>query len=154
MKILNLPRAGSKTTRTVIMSEHYQYPILVSSKAQANIIKDRAKELNAVIPEPISINEISTCKNGLIIDEGIHTLITLIRDKAEFPIDIPLITLTVPKEDIMDSLEYIIQNLMNVQKMVQEIPTNCQVGEIEKTCKNISNKIKNIREEAERIRMV
>ena len=154
MQILNLPRARGKTTRAVIMSEHYKYPILALTKAQARIIKDRAKELDANIPEPISICDIPTCKNGLIIDEGIHTLLTLIRDKANYPIDIPLITLTVPKEDTKNSLEYIIQNLIGVQEMIQELPTNCEIGKVAETCEFISNKVKSIREEAERIRTV
>lgn len=142
MRTVNLPRAGGKTTRAVIASEMYQYPILAVTRAQAKIIKDRARELNAIIPEPILVEELPQCKSGVIIDEGIHTLLTLIRNKAEFPIDVPLITLTVPNTNINDLTENMIQDLIGVQEMIQELP-DCEIGKFKERCDFIAKRVKN-----------
>ena len=153
MRVMNLPRGGGKTTRAILASEQYKYPVLVVSRAQADIIKDRAKELNALIPEPISIDDLQGCNTGVIVDEGIHTLLTLIKDKAKFPIDIPLITLSVSSPDTSDLFDNILQNLTCVKGMVQELK-NCEVGKLDGHLAFISAKIEVMKENIERIRTV
>ena len=153
MRVINLPRGGGKTTRAVLASEQYKYPVLVVSRAQANIIKDRAKELNALIPEPISIDGLEGCNTGVIVDEGIQTLLTLIKDKAKFPIEIPLITLSASSYDTGDLFDYILQHLTCVKGMVQELK-NCEVGKLDGHLAFISAKIEVMKEHIERIRTV
>ena len=153
MRVINLPRGGGKTTRAVLASEQYKYPVLVVSRAQANIIKDRAKELNALIPEPISIDGLEGCNTGVIVDEGIQTLLTLIKDKAKFPIEIPLITLSASSYDTGDLFDYILQYLTCVKGMVQELK-NCEVGKLDGHLAFISAKIEVMKEHIERIRTV
>ena len=150
MRVINLPRGGGKTTRAVLASEQYKYPVLVVSRVQAENIKDRAKEL---IPEPISIDGLNGCNTGVIVDEGIHTLLTLIKDKAKFPIDIPLITLSVSSFDTSDLLDNILQRLTCVKGMVQEL-NNCEVGKLDTQLTIISERIDIIKEDIERIRTV
>ena len=149
MRVINLPRGGGKTTRAVLASEQYKYPVLVVSRAQAANIKNRAKELNALIPEPISISELANCKTGVIVDEGIQTLLTLIRDKAELSIEIPLITLSVSSPDTSDLFNDILQGLTCVKGMVQEL-NNCEVGKLNGYLALISAKIEVIKENIER----
>ena len=153
MQVMNLPRGGGKTTRAVLASEFYKYPVLVTNRAQAKNIKDRAKELNALIPEPISISELVNCKTGVIVDEGIHTLLTLIRDKAELPIEIPLITLSTSSYDTGNLFDDILQRLTCVKEMVQELK-NCEVGKLDGQLAFILAKIEVTKEDIERIRTV
>ena len=153
MQVMNLPRGGGKTTRAILASEQYKYPVLVVSRAQAANIKNRAKELNALIPEPISISELANCKTGVIVDEGIHTLLTLIRDKAGHPIEIPLITLSASNYDTGDLFDDILQRLTCVKGMVKEL-NNCEVGKLDGHIAFISAKIEVIKENIERIRKV
>lgn len=150
---MNLPRGGGKTTRAILASEQYKYPVLVVSRAQAANIKNRAKELNALIPEPISISELANCKTGVIVDEGIQTLLTLIRDKAELSIEIPLITLSVSSPDTSDLFDNILQRLTCVKGMIQEL-NNCEVGKLDEQLTIISERIDIIKEDIERIRTV
>ena len=56
------------------------------------------------------------------------------------------ISLDKPINDIKD-------NLIGVQEMVQELP-DCEIGKLSETCNFIANKIKNIRYELERLKMV
>lgn len=153
MRVMNLPRGGGKTTRAILASEQYKYPVLVVSRAQAANIKNRAKELNALIPEPISISELANCKTGVIVDEGIQTLLTLIRDKAELSIEIPLITLSVSSPDTSDLFDNILQRLTCVKGMIQEL-NNCEVGKLDEQLTIISERINIIKEDIERIRTV
>lgn len=153
MRVINLPRGGGKTTRAILASEQYKYPVLVVSRAQAANIKNRAKELNALIPEPISISELANCKTGVIVDEGIQTLLTLIRDKAELSIEIPLITLSVLSLDTSDLFDNILQRLTCVKGMVQEL-NNCEVGKLDAQLTIILERIDIIKEDIERIRTV
>lgn len=153
MRVINLPRGGGKTTRAILASEQYKYPVLVVSRAQATNIKNRAKELNALIPEPISISELANCKTGVIVDEGIQTLLTLIRDKAELSIEIPLITLSVSSPDTSDLFDNILQRLTCVKGMIQEL-NNCEVGKLDEQLTIISERINIIKEDIERIRTV
>lgn len=153
MRVINLPRGGGKTTRAILASEQYKYPVLVVSRAQAANIKNRAKELNALIPEPISISELANCKTGVIVDEGIQTLLTLIRDKAELSIEIPLITLSVSSPDTSDLFDNILQRLTCVKGMIQEL-NNCEVGKLDEQLTIISERINIIKEDIERIKTV
>lgn len=153
MRVINLPRGGGKTTRAILASEQYKYPVLVVSRAQAANIKNRAKELNALIPEPISISELANCKTGVIVDEGIQTLLALIRDKAELSIEIPLITLSVSSPDTSDLFDNILQRLTCVKGMIQEL-NNCEVGKLDEQLTIISERINIIKEDIERIRTV
>jgi hypothetical protein len=59
MKIYDLKRGQGKTTRLVILSEYTKRPILCASQEHHKVIKDIAHQLNAKIPEPITISELS-----------------------------------------------------------------------------------------------
>lgn len=153
MRVMNLPRGGGKTTRAVLASEQYKYPVLVTDKTRAKIIKDKAKELNAEIPDPISINDLRFCDTGVIVDEGIHILTTLIQDKADCLIEIPLITLSVSGFDVNNILDVAINRLGYVEQDVQRL-NKSTISELTEKCNDISNSIARIRKDLEGLRMV
>lgn len=57
MKIYTMPRGTGKTTKLVRMSAENNYPIIVSHRLSKEYILDKAKRMNLVIPEPISLDE-------------------------------------------------------------------------------------------------
>ncbi len=59
MKIINLPRACGKTTRLLYASEFNNIPILCANQTYKQHLLDRAKQLNLVIPEPITASDIT-----------------------------------------------------------------------------------------------
>ena len=62
MKLLIKDRGTSKTTGLIYTSEATGYPIVTSSKIQACYIKDWAKDMNCIIPDPITVEELLTFK--------------------------------------------------------------------------------------------
>lgn len=62
MKIINIPRGQGKTTRLLYASEFNNIPILCATYTQKGYLKDRAKELGLEIPEPVTVDEITSGK--------------------------------------------------------------------------------------------
>lgn len=145
MQIINLPRGSGKTTRAVVLSELYGYPVLAISRSQIEVIKDRARELSAKIPEPILIADLPKCQAGVIVDEGLITLSALIRDKAGFPINIQAVTLTAPQINIVDEINNILLDIDNVKADVMSLP-NLSVGNFCLECESIIRKLQNMRD--------
>lgn len=58
MKIYNLGRGQGKTLRLIVLSEHYNMPILCTTEQSKNMILELAKKINAKIPEPLTIGNV------------------------------------------------------------------------------------------------
>lgn len=156
MLIINLPRGYSKTSRAIYLSEITKAPILVTNRITKAIIQNKARtELKATIPDPVLISELegNTFPNGLIVDEAINVLLSFIKEQTNSTTEVKALTLTAPNESIDKPINDIKDNLIGVQEMVQELP-DCEIGKLSETCNFIANKIKNIRYELERLKMV
>lgn len=57
MKIYTMARGTGKTTKLIKMSAENNYPIIVRHRLSKEFILDKAKRMNLVIPEPISLDE-------------------------------------------------------------------------------------------------
>ena len=144
MQIINLPRGWGKTTRAIYLSELYNIPILVSNRITKNVIKNKAKiDLNAKIPEPVLISELGKVDlpNGIIVDEAINTLVSIIRANADFPIDVKAITISVPEksDDFLD-VDSIQTTLNKIKQEISELP-NCQIKELQTKCNLLTERI-------------
>lgn len=86
MRLLIKDRAKGKTTQMIYTSEATGYPIVVETEMQKNFIMDKAKEMDIVIPEPITINEIEHRKlreyriEKVIIDEGYNIIANALKE--------------------------------------------------------------------------
>lgn len=58
MRLLIKPRASGKTTGLIYASEATGYPIAVATKQSAEFVKQRAAELNCIIPNPVTFSEL------------------------------------------------------------------------------------------------
>ena len=94
MKIINLPRAGGKTTEAAKMSAEYNAPVLCRDKIGCQAVIDRAAEFGLTIPQPISIDDLHTLPEStvLIIDEALLVLDKLIEDRVGHGVSIHAIT--------------------------------------------------------------
>lgn len=63
MNLLMKPKGTGKTITLIYASEATGYPILVKTRANANEIKNRAKKLGCIIPDPITHIELSMDKS-------------------------------------------------------------------------------------------
>lgn len=75
MKLLIKDRGTSKTTGLIYTSEATGYPIVTLSKIQAHYIIDWAKDMNCIIPEPITVEELLNDKT-----KGIHRVENVLFD--------------------------------------------------------------------------
>lgn len=57
MKIYTMARYTGKTTKLIKMSAEKNYPIITRHQPSKKYILDKAKRMNLVIPEPISLDE-------------------------------------------------------------------------------------------------
>lgn len=73
-------RATGKTTQLLYTSATTQYPIIVQNKLQTKLLLDKAKDLNLIIPVPMTVEEF---KNGrghgmnhdhVLVDEGYNLI--------------------------------------------------------------------------------
>lgn len=71
-------RGTGKTTQLLYTSATTQYPIMVQNKLQTELLLDKAKDLNLIIPVPMTVEEF---KNGrgmnydhVLIDEGYNLI--------------------------------------------------------------------------------
>lgn len=89
-------RATGKTTQLLYTSATTQYPIIVQNKLQTKLLLDKAKDLNLIIPVPMTVEEF---KNGrgmnydhVLIDEGYN----LIGEALDYYLDthVAAVTLT------------------------------------------------------------
>lgn len=62
MNLLSKPRGTGKTIALIYTSEATRYPILVSTRAKAERLEERAKELGCDIPKPVTITEFKSDK--------------------------------------------------------------------------------------------
>lgn len=98
MRLLIKDRAKGKTTQMIYTSEATGYPIVVETEMQKNFIMDKAKEMDIVIPEPITIGEINNIRgrirpdDKIIIDEGYNIIEKAL--KAYIGCDVMAVTLT------------------------------------------------------------
>ena len=83
-----MPRGSGKTTRLIVESACSNYPILTSTKQQADYIFRKACEMNIVIPFPYSVSEwINDSRykfetDGVLIDELDSVLKILLHTKV------------------------------------------------------------------------
>lgn len=145
MQIINLPRGGGKTTRAVVLSELYKYPILVASRPQKEAIYKIAEELQADIPDPIFIKDLQNCQSGIIVDEGLLILSALITDKAGFPINVQSVTLSVSQNNLDRDFNKILISLDDIQKDLQNL-LYCGTHTLYSESRKIGRKVQNIRE--------
>ena len=68
MKIINMGRGQGKTTKLIQYSSENKIPILCLNYQQCKMIEEKAKEMNLVIPPPISVGFL---KLGLLAGKGI-----------------------------------------------------------------------------------
>lgn len=62
MHLLTKPKGTGKTIALIYTSEITRYPILVNSRAKAEQIEKRAKDLGCDIPKPVTITEFKSDK--------------------------------------------------------------------------------------------
>lgn len=98
MRLLIKDRAKGKTTQMIYTSETTGYPIVVETEMQKNFIMNKAKEMDIIIPEPITIGEINNIRgrirpdDKIIIDEGYNIIEKAL--KAYIGCDVMAVTLT------------------------------------------------------------
>lgn len=98
MRLLIKDRAKGKTTQMIYTSEATGYPIVVETEMQKNFIMNKAKEMDIIIPEPITIGEINNIRgrirpdDKIIIDEGYNIIEKAL--KAYIGCDVMAVTLT------------------------------------------------------------
>lgn len=86
MRLLIKDRAKGKTTQMIYTSEATGYPIVVETEAQKSNLMDKAKSMDVIIPEPITINEIGRGKlrvcrtQKVIIDEGYNIIANALKE--------------------------------------------------------------------------
>lgn len=71
-------RATGKTTQLLYTSATTQYPIIVQNHSQVKFLLDKAKDLNLIIPVPMTVEEVKN-KRGMnydhvLIDEGYNLI--------------------------------------------------------------------------------
>lgn len=71
-------RATGKTTQLLYTSATTQYPIIAQNHSQVKFLLDKAKDLNLIIPLPMTVEE---CRNNrgmnydrVLIDEGYNLI--------------------------------------------------------------------------------
>ena len=74
MKIINLSRQCGKTTRLLYASEFNDIPIVCATHPQKDYLKEKAKQMQLLIPEPIVVSEftrggIKKLDSDILIDE-------------------------------------------------------------------------------------
>lgn len=98
MRLLIKDRAKGKTTQMIYTSETTGYPIVVETELQKSNLMDKAKNMDVIIPEPITINEIEHGKlkryriNKVIIDEGYNIIANAL--KKYIGCEVAAVTLT------------------------------------------------------------
>lgn len=86
MRLLIKDRAKGKTTQMIYTSEATGYPIVVETELQKSNLMDKAKNMDVIIPEPITINEIERgklrgCRTPkVIIDEGYNIIANALKE--------------------------------------------------------------------------
>ena len=71
-------RATGKTTQLLYTSATTQYPIIAQNHSQVNLLLDKAKDLDLIIPVPMTVEEFKN-KCGMnydcvLIDEGYNLI--------------------------------------------------------------------------------
>ena len=81
MRLIIKDRGKGKTTQMIYTSEATGYPIVVDTEFKKNNLINKSKEMDVIIPEPLTISDIHNNKKlrgclieKVIIDEG-HNII-------------------------------------------------------------------------------
>ena len=85
MKIINLPRQCGKTTRLLYASEFNDIPIVCATHQQKDYLKEKAKQMQLLIPEPIVVSEfirggVKRLDKDILIDEAPTVLEVMLRN--------------------------------------------------------------------------
>lgn len=86
MRLLIKDRAKGKTTQMIYTSESTGYPIVVETEAQKSLLMDKAKNMDVIIPEPVTINDIERRKlrgcriEKVLIDEGYNIIANALKE--------------------------------------------------------------------------
>lgn len=102
MKVINLGRGQGKTTRLLYASEFNNTPILCTTVFEKNRLMQQAKMLRLEIPEPITVDDVTTNKlrdnkdvdNGILIDEAPSVIKSLLNHLGVRSGEVKAITLT------------------------------------------------------------
>lgn len=77
MNLLIKERANKKTTGLIYTSEATQYPIVTFNRMSINYIKDKARDMGCLIPEPLCIEDFKgnstrgkKLPNNVLLDEA------------------------------------------------------------------------------------
>lgn len=97
LKILQKERGKGKSTGLIYTSEITGYRILCYTQKHCNYLKDMAKELGIIIPEPMTIREYKNLKGmptdcGIMIDDLDQCLDEILNNY--FGIDVMAVTIT------------------------------------------------------------
>lgn len=72
MNLLIKDRASAKTTGLIYTSEATQYPIVTFNRMSINYIKEKAKDMGCLIPEPLCIADLkSNSAMGRILPDNV-----------------------------------------------------------------------------------
>lgn len=98
MEIINKPRGSGKTYDLILLSEMTQCPIICAYSKQAEILLNKARDMNATIPIPMSVTRYKTfleCGgkpfDSVLIDE----LNTVLENLLQTPVLVATISGTV-----------------------------------------------------------
>lgn len=86
MRLLIKDRAKGKTTQMIYTSEATGYPIVVETEAQKSLLMDKAKNMDVIIPEPVTINDVERRKlrgcriEKVLIDEGYNIIANALKE--------------------------------------------------------------------------
>lgn len=86
MRLLIKNRAKGKTTQMIYTSEATGYPIVVETEAQKSLLMDKAKNMDVIIPEPVTINDVERRKlrgcriEKVLIDEGYNIIANALKE--------------------------------------------------------------------------
>lgn len=86
MRLLIKDRAKGKTTQMIYTSEATGYPIVVETEVQKSNLMDKAKSMDVIIPEPVTINDVERKKlrgcriEKVLIDEGYNIIANALKE--------------------------------------------------------------------------
>ena len=84
----HVPRGKGKTTRMIYISEYTNYPILVCDESRKISTQRYAAELNAMIPDPITVGELFSERSegksykNILVDDSRDILMALLKGRG------------------------------------------------------------------------
>lgn len=98
MYLMDRERGSGKTTKLIHTSEVTGYPIVVRNRYMANIINERAVQMDCIIPNCISVDELRNMSHKpkqILIDEGA----TIINDALQEYLQSDVVAITFTSND-------------------------------------------------------